>query len=248
MWRALIFREIQARLFHSRTSMLWLLLEPIFHLSYLVVLFSLIRVHHIGGISTSLWLLTGLITYFLFAWTSQRVSQSISSNKTVFAFRQILPIDTLIIRALIEVILLLIIFISMYIGINLFVELQFPTNIFQLLNAWLFAWLIGIGWGMVLCIVNELLPDFYTFLDLIKMPMYFLSGVIFPLSSLPIYLQNILLYNPMAHAVEIARGGISPLYHTLQGVDYYYPWIVAIGLLFMGMSLIKRYTRKLLAI
>lgn len=248
VWRALIFRELQARLFHSRTSMMWLLLEPVFHLSYLISLFTLIKVRHIGGISTGLWLLTGLITYFLFAWTSQRVSQSISSNKTVFAFRQILPMDTLIVRAVIEAILLMIIFLTMYFGINLFVEIGFPTNIFQLVNAWLLAWLTGLGWGMLLCIIHELLPDFYTLLDLIKMPVYFLSGVIFPLSSLPIYLKDILLHNPIAHAVEIARSSVSPFYHILQGVDYYYPWIVAIVLLFTGISMTRKFSRKLVSI
>lgn len=239
---------MQARLFNSRTSLLWLFLGPVFHMSYLIVIFSSIRVRHIGGVSLSLWLLTGLITYFLFSWTSQRVSLGVSSNKSIFAFRQILPIDTLLVRSLIEAILLFIIFIIMYLIIDFLIDLERPSNFFFILSSFFCSWMLGIGWGLMLCLVHELLPDFYSFLDLIKMPLYFISGVIFPISLLPAALHEFLLYNPLAHSVEFARSGLSSNYHMMQGVNIGYGWFISIFFLLVGLIGVRKYSNRLIAL
>ena len=56
VWTALFLREALARLFSSRGAWAWLLLEPIFHIAYLVIIFTMIRVHSVSGFDTGLWI------------------------------------------------------------------------------------------------------------------------------------------------------------------------------------------------
>lgn len=61
VWKALFLREALGRLFAARAAWFWILAEPVFHMSYMLVIFTVIRVRHVGGIETPIWLMTGLL-------------------------------------------------------------------------------------------------------------------------------------------------------------------------------------------
>ncbi|HSW20795.1 MAG TPA: hypothetical protein VLJ86_26470, partial [Ramlibacter sp.] len=55
VWRALLLREALARLFGRRAALAWLLLEPLAHIGFMVFVYTVLRVRHVGGINTVLW-------------------------------------------------------------------------------------------------------------------------------------------------------------------------------------------------
>lgn len=248
VWRALLFRELQTRLFSSRTSMLWMVIEPLFHMSYLLFIFTIIKIRHVSGVTPGIWLLMGLISYYFFSWTSQQVSNAIGANKSLFAFRQILPFDTCIARAVVEAILLLIIFSIICFILAVFTDVTWPVDVLKFISAWACLWVLGIAWGMLLGIMEELFSDFSKVLKLISMPLYFFSGIIFPLSVVPQSVQDIMLFNPLVHAIEASRSGLSDYYHTIPGIDINYSWMFSVCLLLIAMALQRKFSRRLLAV
>ena len=61
VWHALLLREAVSRMFSRRSALLWLLLEPVVHILVLALIFSAIRVRHIGGMDTGLWIAAGML-------------------------------------------------------------------------------------------------------------------------------------------------------------------------------------------
>jgi capsular polysaccharide transport system permease protein len=248
VWRALIFRELQNRLFNSRTSMVWLLLEPLLHLSLIIYIFSYVHIRHIGGLNSNIWLQLGLVTFYFFSWTSSQVSNAISANKSLFAFKQILPFDTMIARAVVEVILLIMIFCISYFFLIVFANITLPVDVLKIINAWSSVWVLGIAWGIFVGIIYEFFSDFAKGLKLINTILYFGSGILVPLSVLPKTFQEIILYNPLVHAIESSRSGFNSHYHTIPNIELSYTWIFAISFVFIAIALLQKFSTKLTAL
>jgi lipooligosaccharide transport system permease protein len=70
------------------------------------------------------------------------------------------------------------------------------------------------------------LPMYFRF---VVIPMFLFSGVFFPVSNLPDWLQPIALLTPMFHGVELARSivvGIPPAVAPAISVAYLFLWII----------------------
>ena len=66
VWKALFLREAVSRVAAGRGAWLWLILEPAVHVGYLVLIYAVVRIRVIGGIDTALWVIVGMLTFFLF--------------------------------------------------------------------------------------------------------------------------------------------------------------------------------------
>src|SRR3546814_5019966 len=73
------------------------------------------------------------------------------------------------------------------------------------------------------------------------MPLYFISGVMFPLASIPEPYREWLLLNPIAHGLEEARSGFAPYYHAAPGVSISYIYEFAFISIFIGLLLHRRF-------
>ena len=80
MYRALFLREALTRLMSGRAAWFWLLAEPVFHVSYMLFIFTVIRVRTVGGIDTVLWLIVGMLGFFIFRRTGTQVSNGINAG------------------------------------------------------------------------------------------------------------------------------------------------------------------------
>ena len=70
------------------------------------------------------------------------------------------------------------------------------------------------------------LPGFFRF---VVIPMFLFSGVFFPVSNLPDWLQPVALVTPLFHGVELARAitlGVTPAISPVISVAYLLLWIV----------------------
>src|SRR3546814_13590799 len=77
------------------------------------------------------------------------------------------------------------------------------------------------------------------------MPLYFISGVMFPLASIPEPYREWLLLNPIAHGLEEARSGFAPYYHAAPGVSISYIYEFAFISIFIGLLLHRRFALRM---
>jgi len=245
VWRALFLREAVSRLAASRTAWLWLLLEPVVHVVFLMFLMEVVRLRVIGGIETAVWLMFGMLAYFMFRRTANQTMNALNANQALFVYRQVFPVDTVLVRAGLEGFMMVVITIILLIGASLVGFDVWPEDPLAVVEAFAGMWLVGLGFGLITSVGSALVPELGNMLGLMMTPLYFLSGVIFPLHSVPSPYLEWLMFNPIAHGVEAARIGLSPYYAPVPGVSVAYVFFFAIALLFLGLALHVRFATKL---
>ncbi|WP_284336500.1 ABC transporter permease [Comamonas sp. NoAH] len=245
VWKALFLREIAVRMFGTRMAWVWLVLEPVVHVLWLVLIFTLVRVRHIGGIETPLWIASGMLVFMTFRRTVTQVQNGVDASGALFAYRQVRPADIVLVRAVVEGFTMLLISIAVF-GIGAIVGwMAWPVNAWAVLEAFTLAWLCAMGLGMIFGVLAKLVPEMERIFSFIMMPLLMISGVIFPLSMVqPPYLDWLLL-NPLAHAIEASRVGFAPYYHAVTGLDLGYAYQCALVMVFLGLALFRRFNERL---
>lgn len=245
VWMALFLREALSRLSRSRTAWVWLLLEPILHIIAMILVFSVIRVRVVGGIDFAVWLMVGLLLFFMFKRTGTQAKNAIDANRSIFVYRQVKPVDTVLIRAVLEGFLTILIGIILCVGMTIFGVNLIPDDPLTVLAALFGLWMMGLGFGLVCSVLIELISDLSKIIDLAMIPLYLLSGVIFPIASVPQPYHDWFLLNPVAHGIEAARLGISSYYHAVPDLSLAYLYVCALATIFLGLALHNRFARKL---
>ena len=245
VWKALFLREALARLFAGRASWFWLLGEPVFHVGYLVFIFTGIRVTSVGGIDATIWIMAGMLAFFMFQRNATQVMNGISANRSLFAYRQVKAVDTVLVRGMLEGFLMAIIASILLVGAAFLGHSVVPDDLLAVLEGFFGLWLIGVGFGLVASVASELVPELGRVIKLIMMPLYMLSGVIFPISSVPLPYRDWLMLNPVAHGLEAVRLGFAPYYHAVPGLSIAYMYGFALVSVFLGLALHRRFALRL---
>lgn len=248
VWRALLLREAIPRLFQHRAAWLWLLVEPVFHVGFLVFIFTGIRVHSVGGIDMVGWLMVGMMAFFLFSRTAVQAKNAVHMSRALYAYRQVLPIDTVLARGVLEMFLMTVIAVLLFAGAILLEFVALPADPLLLMAAWLGLWLAGMGYGLMASVGTELSRELGNILQMLMMPLYFISGIFFPVASVPQPYIDILLMNPLTHGLEAVRLGFVPHYHAIQELDLSYLYISSMCAIFIGLLLQRRFAHKLRAL
>ncbi|TFZ00040.1 ABC transporter [Ramlibacter rhizophilus] len=234
-------------MFGKRAALVWLVLEPAAHIAFMVFVMSVLRLRHIGGIDTALWLMTGMLAFFLFRRVASQGAAAIDANMALFTYRQVKPVDTVIVRCVLEALLMAIIAAAMLgIAALLGVPMQLASPLI-VIGAVAGLWLLGLGYALCVSVANQLAPEVGNIIGLLLVPLYLLSGVIFPIAAIPYPWREWILYNPVAHGVEAVRVGLSDYYHAARETDLAYLYGFALVLIFLGLALQVRHRRRLVA-
>ena len=245
VWRAIFLREALDRLFRERGAWFWLLIEPLTHIGFLAFLWGVVRKTNMGGMDVVVWLMVGMLAFFLFRRTGIQVMYAVDCNRPLFVYRQVKPFDTAIVRGGLEAFIL--VFESMIIItiVNLLGRDAVPVNPLLVLGAVGGLWLFGLGYGLITSVLMELVPELEHIFKILMMPLYLISGVVWPLSSIPMPYRDYLLVNPVAHGIEAVRLGFMSHYHAAPGVSLWYLYGCSTIALFFGLLLYRRYVLRL---
>lgn len=239
---ALLLRELKTRFGAHRLGAVWLFLEPAAHIIMLMLIFGFIRERSLAGIEFPVFLLTGIVPFLLFKNVALRVMDSLEGNKALFNYHHVKPMDTFLARTVLELILYSGVFALISVGI-LWLGINITLiNPLDFLLIMLLLTVLGFGLGLILCVLGHVLPEIKSLVRLAFMPLYFLSGIFFPLSIIPAEYREWLLWNPLLHAIELVRASFFVNYHLMEGLSADYVISVTGILLFVGLWL-YRYRR-----
>lgn len=245
VWNALFLREAVARLSAGRIAWLWLLLDPIIQISLMIVMFTVIRMRSVDGMSIEAWLIIGMLAFLFFKRTSGQVQNAIGSNRALFSYRQVKPVDALLVRAYLEGFITTLVTIVLGMGGSFFGISLLPSDPLTTLTVLLGLWLLGLGYGLVTSVATELVPKVSVVLGIVSTFLMLSSGVMLPINNIPDPYRSWLLINPLLHGTEAVRHSISPYYHALSGVDISYIYRCAGIAIFFGLALHRHYQAKL---
>lgn len=238
VWKALFLREALDRFFGSRAGWAWLIIEPGIHIAFMGGVWGMFRRNTMGGIDITVWIILGMLAFFLFRRTAVQTLHARDCNRAFFVFRQVRPFDVAIARASVEAFSMF--FISLTIlGIAGLLGLDIiPKDPLTALMALIGLWLFGVGYGLVTSVGMRLVQDLGHIFQILMMPLYLISGVFVPISSIPSPYRDWLLWNPLVHGLELVRLGFFPNYHTVDvSFSYLYAWVLCS--LALGMTLYR---------
>lgn len=247
VWNALFLREAVARLSATRGAWVLIVLEPVLHACFMLVLYTVLRTRSVAGADVAVWLVLGLTGYFTVQNVFTRAMGAVDANKALFAYRQVRPIDTVMVRSALEALLGLVILLCLLGGLALFGRSVLPDAPMETILSWTGLMLCALGIGLILSVLSDLIPEAGNLTVFLFRPLYFLSGAIFPLSAIPIQYREWAFLNPFAHGLELLRSSFFPVYHAAPEANFVYLFGFATVSIFFGLALQVRFAQKLRA-
>jgi len=236
VWYALILRELQAMFWSRRFGAFWALAEPIAHIVIIMVIFTYIRDRMIPGVPFALWLLVGMVPFFMMRGIIFGLMGAVSSNQALFTYRQVKPFDAYVARTTVQIMVNACVLLVLGFGMIFFfgypIPIYEPVQMLVTLAVMVF---LAFAIGILFSILSHFLPDIAPILRLLFFPLYILSGVIFPVSFIPKPYYDWLLWNPLLHLVDMFRQFSLVGYTPLPGVNLEYPAKFALASLFVAV-------------
>jgi capsular polysaccharide transport system permease protein len=237
---ALMLREFRTRVGGSLIGAIWMVAEPLMHVLVVVSVFGYLRHLSSSSMEFPVFLVAGLMPYFLFRNLAQRLTDAIDANRGLFAYRQVKPIDALTARGLVETVLWALVFLITLVLLGLLGFHVLPQRPLELVAVVLLCIGLGGSLGLVLAVTTHQMPRVRKAVALLYMPLYFGSGVIFSIEHLPPIYLRWLLWNPVLHVVDLSRAAFSDQHRLMAGIGPGYPAACALVLLTLGLALYRR--------
>lgn len=214
---ALLIREVITRYGRHNIGFLWLFVEPMLFTLGVTALWTATRSLHGSDLPIAAFALTGYSTVLLWRNAPGRCIGALNINSSLLYHRNIKPLDIYAARVLLEfggATISFVVLGSIFIAVEL---IDPPEDIVTVLAGWLIVGWFGAGLGVLLgtlSYLNDLVDKFWHPFSYLMFPM---SGAAFLVSALPPTFQEVVLYLPMVHGVELLREGffgskITPIY------------------------------------
>lgn len=241
---ALLLRETKTRFGVSHLGYLWALIPCAVWILMFSGLYRIFGRLSPPGTSAMAFLTTGIVPFSAFRETGSRCLSSIEANKGLLFYPQVRPLDLVLARAVLEGATHLILLVLFLGGEALVMGLPRIDSILQTLLGLGLAVGLGASLGLLFCALSVYSGAVERIFGIITRIIFWTSGLFHPVESLPKAARDILLWNPVVHAVETVRDGWFPGYDA-RHVDPWYPlfWILVFS--FFGLSVERMARRRL---
>ncbi|MDY0247791.1 MAG: ABC transporter permease [Methanosarcina mazei] len=243
---ALFLREVQTRFGTKRLGYFWAILDPLSK----IIVFSLVKAalmdRSMPGVDYPVFLATGFLTFGFFQAFMNGSMNSFDANRALFVYKQVKPIDAIVSRFCLEF-LVMSVAIMVFVGFGMYIGLDvLPKDLSMVLLAVLWLGVFAFGVGVLFAVLASFYETFAKVIGFLGTPLFFLSGLLYTVESLPPVAREIVLYNPVIHFIEMIHGNYFLVLDT-QYVDYQYMMYWTIIPLFVGLYFYIKSEKKILA-
>lgn len=204
---ALFLREALTRYGRHNIGFLWLFVEPMIFTLGVTALWTATKTVHGSGVPIVAFALTGYSSVLLWRNMPGRCIGALLSNVSLLYHRNIKVLDIFVARLMLE-------FggatISFFVLSLVFISIGWvdpPEDILEVAGGWLVIAWFGSAlaiWLGAMSHENELVDKIWHPFSYLLFP---LSGAAFMVDALPQAAQNVILYIPIVHGVEMVREG-----------------------------------------
>ncbi|WP_394128948.1 ABC transporter permease [Shewanella maritima] len=246
IWKDVIFalfvREIRTG-FNDKFGLAWAVINPV---AFIFVL-SFIRGRLDGGethtLPTFFFMAFGLLFIQFFLDTLASTSGAMKKSKPLFAFRQVQPISAVLASSMFT--LLVKVFVALTITLIMYLlgmELRLD-NPLLLVTVFFLLGVVGFSLGLLFAIIICFIPEMKKIQSMMTRPLFFISGVFFSLQDMPKEMWKYFDWNPILHAIELARYSAYGSYGD-TGVSLSFLSLCALSLLSLSMSVYYAYWKQ----
>ncbi|ELJ1597252.1 ABC transporter permease [Campylobacter upsaliensis] len=240
---ALFFRELKTR-FGAKNNRylgyLWVVGEPLSIVLVITIIVTIIREYHHqvmpDGISIFMFLISGIVPYFMFRSIVTQLMNGISANLGLFAYKPVKPIHVFIARTILEFCIYFVIFFCVLFIAGWFLRFDvLPVYFLNVMFCVFLLMLSGFVLGLCFAILSHFFEILKTLLMYFSIVFYWSSGVIFPTWLMPKPLLDLFYYNPLLHIMELLKYNFFDSYPLQDDYSYTYPIVCIMLLLLVGL-------------
>lgn len=242
---ALMLREMRTTYGKSSLGYLWAIIEPIGAITVLSLAFSVAFENPALGSSFPLFYATGYIPFMVYNTMQNQVGATVRENIQLLFYPRVTYMDAIISRFILISLTQFLSAVVVFTGIFILDDVSQRLDIAALLVAFLTAAFLGLGMGVLNCVIIHLMPSWRQIWSILTRPLFLISCIFFMFDTLPDWVREILWWNPIIHIVGLTRVGF---YSVYEG-DYImlgFPLVVAGSTLFLGLALLRRHAANLI--
>src|SRR5690606_33561283 len=124
-------------------------------------------------------------------------------------------------------------------GLALFGYNVLPVRPLELAGVLAITTWLAFGLGIMFAAIASLVPDARPVIHVMFMPLYFLSGILFPITRFPDEWVRWLSINPVLHLVELSRSMSLGQYVPMKYTTLMYPVWLALVTTVIGLMLYR---------
>ena len=201
----LVVTELKLRYRHSILGFLWAILNPLFFLLILAVVFS--RIIKFQMDNYTIFLFSGLTAWLMIQQTVLIATGSIVNNqhliKKVYIPKIIFPLSNVLARFVDHLTLTIILLIFMA-----YFKLPFNLSLLFLIPAILMIFLFSLGFSLLASVLYVKARDVQHILSIVFQAFFYLTPIIYPLNILPPSFHKIFLLNPFYYFIQLFRAPV----------------------------------------
>ena len=241
---ALLLREVITRYGRHGIGILWIFLEPMLFTLGITAIWYAVKLHSVSNLPIVEFAITGYASLLLWRSATNRCVKALEPNMGLMYHRYVRFNDILITRCLLE-------FVGGTASFVIIINIFYFIDVVRLPVDYLY---VAIGWlllcwsGLALSFVVGALAALYETVERVWHVVNYLAlpttGALFLVEWLPKNLQDLVLWIPMVHGVEMVRHG----YWGSAVVTHEDPYFMAASnlvLTLIGLALVKLVEQKI---
>lgn len=241
---AVLLRETKTRFGKSQLGYLWAFVSPLLWIGTFAVVYHAFGRMAPPGMSIVAFLTVGIVPYVLFRETAARCLSAIDGNKGLLFYPRVRPLDLVAARVVLEAVTQISVMAVLLGSVALYEGKLRVDSVLETVAGLALASALGASLGLIACGLSVFSPNVERLFPALVRPLFWISAIFHPVESLPKAFRDIVLLNPVTHAIELVRDGWFPGYQS-RHLDPNYPVIWILVMLFFGLSLERVARRRL---
>ena len=242
---ALFLREVAVRFSAGKLGYFWVIFEPLMQI-FIFVLVKMLLFGSKSPLDYSVFITIGFVAFNLFRHILDRSMSAFAGNKGLYAYKQVKPIDGLLARILVEILISMVI-VSIFVAVGLYLDRDMNVqNLGMVIFGFLWLVVFSFGFGLFISVIGIFFDSFLKVVKLVLSPLMFVSAVFYSMQNMPQALQQLLYYNPLAHFIEMIHDNY---FYVLNDsfIDYEYMLIWTIVPLYIGLWLYRKLEKGIIS-
>jgi len=243
---ALFLREVSVRFSAGRLGYFWVIFEPLMQI-FIFVLVKMLLFGTKSPLDYSVFITIGFVAFNLFRHILDRSMSAFEGNKGLYAYKQVKPIDGLIARILVEILITMIIA-TIFVAMGFYLDRDMNVeNIGMVILGFLWLIVFSFGIGLFISVIGIFFNSFLKVVRLVLSPLMFVSAIFYSMQNMPQALQQLLYYNPLAHFIEMIHDNYFFVLND-SFIDYEYMLIWTIMPLYIGLWLYRKLEKGIISV
>lgn len=202
---ALILRDIRTRFGGTMWGYSIAVLWPCAHILVITSIYVVMKKPAPIGDSIVLFAVSGLSPYIVINYMSRKMMEGPMANKQLIYFPQVKFFDVVMSRAIVEICTSSLSIMMVFAIAVMFGAQIIPEDPFQFLIGMLLSLFFAISFGFFNVFISQMLQQWMIIVVVPILIMYFSSGTVIVVESMPAVIYNYVQWNPLMHIVKVTR-------------------------------------------